>query len=58
MGFLRFRRSFKLFPGVRLNVSKSGMSTSIGKPGGTVSVRGDRVRASIDEVGVLDATVT
>jgi len=29
--------SFELFPGVRLNLSKSGLSTSIGRPGATVN---------------------
>ena len=36
MGF-RFRRSVKLARGVRLNISKSGLSTSIGRPGATVN---------------------
>lgn len=35
---LRFRQSFQLFPGVRVNVSKSGISTSIGIPGATVNL--------------------
>ena len=35
---LRFRQSFTLFPGVRLNLSKSGMSASFGVPGATVNV--------------------
>ena len=30
---LRFRKSISLFPGVRLNFSKSGMSVSSGVPG-------------------------
>ena len=37
MGF-RFRRSIRLFPGVRLNVSKSGASVSVGGKGLTVNV--------------------
>ena len=32
---LRFRRSVSLFPGARLNFSKSGMSVSLGRPGAT-----------------------
>lgn len=43
MGF-RFRRSIKLAPGVRINLSKSGVSTSIGRPAATLNIRGDRVR--------------
>ena len=35
---LRFRRSLSLFPGARLNFSKSGMSVSLGRPGATLNV--------------------
>ena len=35
---LRFRRSVRLFPGVRLNFSASGVSTSIGVRGASVTV--------------------
>ena len=40
---LRFRRSMKIAPGLRLNFSKSGMGLSLGVPGARVSVntRGD-----------------
>jgi hypothetical protein len=44
---LRFRRSFKVLPGIRLNVSKTGLSTSIGSKGATVNVQGNRVRQTI-----------
>ena len=37
MGF-RFRKTIKLFPGVKLNFSKSGVSTSIGGPGATINI--------------------
>jgi hypothetical protein len=37
MGF-RFRRSFKIAPGLRVNLSKSGGSVSIGKRGATLNV--------------------
>ena len=33
----RFRNSVKLFPGVRLNFSKSGISTSVGGPGAKIN---------------------
>ena len=46
MGF-RFRRSIKIAPGVRINLSKSGLSTSIGTRGATVNIRGDRVRGTV-----------
>lgn len=39
---LRFRRSFKLGPGVRLNVGKRGFSTSFGRRGAQVTVGGAR----------------
>lgn len=51
MGFLRFRRSFKVIPGIRINLSKTGVSTSIGKPGTTVNLRGDRVRTTVGVPG-------
>jgi Protein of unknown function (DUF4236) len=51
---IRFRRSFKVAPGVRLNVSKSGISTSIGSKGATVNIgRGKRrVTVGIPGTGV------
>lgn len=39
---IRFRKSIKVLPGVRLNLSRSGVSASIGKPGATVNVGGRR----------------
>lgn len=35
---MRFRRSVKIMPGVRINFSKSGMSTTIGPKGASVNV--------------------
>jgi hypothetical protein len=35
---LRFHRVFSLLPGVRLNVSKSGLSTSVGPRGADVNI--------------------
>ena len=35
---VRFRKSIKIMPGVRINVSKSGLSTTIGPKGASVSV--------------------
>lgn len=43
---MRFRRSLRIAPGVRLNVSKTGLSTSLGRRGFTLNLRGDRVRAT------------
>lgn len=47
----RFRKSFKLLPGVRLNVSKSGTSVSVGRRGASMNFRGDRVRTSVGVPG-------
>jgi Protein of unknown function (DUF4236) len=46
MGF-RFRRSFKLAPGVRINLSKSGASTSIGVRGAHVTLGHGQVRETV-----------
>lgn len=53
MGF-RFRRSIKILPGVRLNFSKSGVSTSIGVPGATVNLskKGTRTTVGVPGTGV------
>ncbi len=53
MGF-RFRKTIKLFPGVRLNFSKSGVSTSIGAPGATINIskRGTRGTVGIPGTGI------
>ena len=37
MGF-RFQKSVRLAPGLRLNLSKSGVSASLGRPGATVNI--------------------
>jgi hypothetical protein len=46
MGF-RFRRSIKIAPGVRINLSKSGVSTSIGTRGAHVTVGHGKVRETV-----------
>lgn len=53
MGF-RFRRSIKIAPGIRLNVSKSGLSASVGRPGATVNIsnRGTRATVGIPGTGI------
>ena len=50
MGF-RFRRRIKLLPGIRLNISKSGVSTSVGEPGATINLRGNNVRTTVGVPG-------
>ncbi len=42
-----FRKTIKLFPGVKLNLSKSGISTTIGVPGATVNFGKKGTRATV-----------
>lgn len=53
MGF-NFRKSFKIAPGIKINASKSGLSTTFGKKGLTVShgKKGTRLNASIPGTGI------
>ncbi|MCO2745546.1 DUF4236 domain-containing protein [Pseudomonas aeruginosa] len=55
---IRFRKSIKVAPGVRLNISKSGVSTSVGGKGFTanVSKRGVKTTASIPGTGLSAST--
>ncbi|EGQ96012.1 hypothetical protein B7943_16580 [Vibrio cholerae] len=46
MGF-KFRKRIKIAPGLHVNVSKSGVSTSIGKPGATVNVGKKGVKTTV-----------
>jgi hypothetical protein len=46
MGF-RFRRSIKIMPGIRLNVGKRGISTTIGVRGAHVTVGKTGVRNTV-----------
>lgn len=50
----RFRKSVKVAPGVRLNVSKSGLSTSVGTKGASMNLssKGTRVSASVPGTGM------
>ena len=50
MGF-RIRKSIKLFPGVRINLSKSGVSASVGVKGTTVNISEKGTRATVDIPG-------
>jgi hypothetical protein len=51
---LRFRRSVRVFPGVRLNFSSSGVSTTIGGRGASLTVgpRGTSVNVGLPHTGV------
>jgi hypothetical protein len=46
MGF-RFRRSIKILPGIRLNIGKRGVSTSIGVRGAHVTLGHGQVRETV-----------
>jgi len=41
VGSFRFRRSFKIAPGIRLNVNKRSIGLSAGVPGARVSINSD-----------------
>lgn len=51
---LRFRKSMKIMPGVRINLSASGVSTTLGPKGATVSVgkRGIYANVSVPGTGL------
>jgi hypothetical protein len=46
MGF-RFRERIKILPGLRINLSKGGISASAGRPGLTVNVGDDKVKTTV-----------
>ncbi|MBI3479132.1 MAG: DUF4236 domain-containing protein [Nitrosomonadales bacterium] len=46
MGFL-FRKRIKLLPGVWLNLSKGGVSTSIGGKGLTVNIKSGKTKTTV-----------
>lgn len=48
---LRFRKSIRLFPGVRLNLGKTGVSASLGRPGATVNVSERGLRGTVGVPG-------
>lgn len=43
----RFQKRIKILPGVRVNLSKSGVSTSIGRPGATVNLRKGKMKTTV-----------
>ena len=55
MGNLRFWRRFKIFPGVYINISKSGLSISFGSRGYTLTFgkRGIRSTTGIPGSGLF-----
>lgn len=58
MGF-RFQKRVKIFPGVTLNFSKSGVSTSLGVRGARVTVGNGQTRTTVGVPGTgLSYTTT
>lgn len=57
MGF-RFRKSVKILPGIRLNFSKSGISTSLGGPGASINIgpKGTRKTVGLPGSGMSYST--
>jgi hypothetical protein len=51
MGFFRFRRSIRIFPGARLNIGKRGVSTSIGVRGAHVTFGKTGTRTTVGVPG-------
>jgi len=47
MGSFRFRRTISFGRLFRLNVSKGGASVSVGRPGASVNIRGDKVDGTV-----------
>ena len=51
MGFFRFRKIISLGKFARLNISKTGISTSVGRPGATLNIKGDRIDGTVGVPG-------
>jgi hypothetical protein len=50
MGF-RFQKRIRIFKGLTLTLSKSGASWTVGGPGASVNVRGDKVTGTVGAPG-------
>lgn len=50
----KFRKSIKIAPGIKINLSKSGLSTTVGKKGASVNLgkKGVRTTVSIPGTGI------
>lgn len=46
MGF-RFQKRIRIFKGLTLNLSKSGSSWTVGRPGASVNLRDDKVTGNV-----------
>lgn len=47
----RFRRSIKILPGIRINIGKRGVSTSIGVRGAHVTLGHGQIRETVGLTG-------
>jgi hypothetical protein len=47
----RFQKRIRIFKGLTLNLSKSGTSRTVGGPGASVNVRGDKVPGTVGAPG-------
>ncbi|MBY0558991.1 DUF4236 domain-containing protein [Hyphomicrobium sp.] len=54
MGYFRFRKTISILPGVRINLSKTGVSGSLGGNGATLNVgkKGEQVTLGIPGTGL------
>jgi hypothetical protein len=54
MGYFRFRKTFSILPGVRINLSKTGVSGSLGGHGATLNIgkRGENVTLGAPGTGL------
>src|SRR5438552_3228777 len=54
MGYFRFRRTFKLLPGLRLNINKKSISASVGVRGAhfTLGTTGTRATVGLPGTGL------
>lgn len=50
MGF-RFQKRIRLFKGLTLNLSKTGTSLSVGGPGASINLKGDKITGTVGVPG-------
>ena len=51
MGYFRFHKSLRLFPGLRLNFSKTGLSISLGGRGASLNLGRRMVQTTLSLPG-------
>jgi len=47
MGYFRFRKVVSLGKFLKINISKTGVSASVGRPGATINIKKDRVDGTV-----------